>query len=127
MSAQTRPLALLRPHEHEQLVPTLDGHEYLAFRADVERRGLLTPLEVTAAGVVLDGRQRLRAASELGLVEVPVVLVAPEDEVEHVILAALQRRHLSASQRAALAVELDRYQQLRDDAGERQRANLRQQ
>jgi N6-adenosine-specific RNA methylase IME4 len=42
------------------------------------------------------------------------------------LLAALQRRHLSASQRAALAVELESYRELRDEARQRKLANLRQ-
>ena len=100
---------------------------YQAFRADIARRGVLCPLEVTSEGVVLDGRERLKAARELGLERVPVRVVAPADELEHIILAALERRQLSASQRAALAVELTRYHELRGEARERQLQNLRQQ
>jgi N6-adenosine-specific RNA methylase IME4 len=123
---QLQPTRQLRAHEHSSLVPDLDGCAYAALRDDIADRGLLQPLEITSKGIVLDGRQRLRAATELGHATVPVLLVEPADELEHIILAALQRRHLSASQRAALAVELDRYQQLRSEAVGRQRANLRQ-
>ncbi|MDX6413667.1 MAG: hypothetical protein QOH23_1077, partial [Gaiellaceae bacterium] len=81
--------------------------EYAAFLADIAERGILVPLEISEEGKVLDGRHRLQAARELGIDTVPVRIVAPADEHEHVLLAALQRRHLSASQKAALAVELD--------------------
>ena len=42
------------------------------------------------------------------------------------VLAALKRRHLRASQRAAVAVELDTYRQARDEAEARRIANLKQ-
>jgi N6-adenosine-specific RNA methylase IME4 len=102
--------------------------EYAAFRADIDRRGLQVPLEVTERGIVLDGRQRLRAALELGLERVPVLVVAPVDELDHMLRAAILRRQLSASQKAALVLELEQeqYVQLRGEAAERQRANLKQ-
>jgi N6-adenosine-specific RNA methylase IME4 len=100
--------------------------EYEQFLADVAERGLLNPIEITAAGIVLDGRHRLCAARELGLARVPVRVVAPRDEVEHIVLAAVNRRQLTASQRAAIAVELAEYLQQRDQARLRQRANLKQ-
>jgi N6-adenosine-specific RNA methylase IME4 len=98
--------------------------EYAAFLADIAERGILVPLEITAGGGVLDGRHRLRAATELGMDTVPVQIVAPTDEHEHVLLAALQRRHLSASQKAALAVELDCYREAKTEAEQRRLANL---
>jgi len=87
--------------------------EYAALLADVGERGILTALDVTSAGVVLDGRHRLRAAQELGLPELPVRRVAVEDELAYMLLAAINRRHLSPSQRAALTVELGEIQRLR--------------
>jgi ParB-like chromosome segregation protein Spo0J len=80
---------------------------------------------VTAAGVVLDGRARLRAARELGHEEIPVRVAAPNDELEYILRAALHRRHLDASQRAAIALKLVPFQGLREQARDRQRANLR--
>jgi len=100
--------------------------EFAAFSADVAKRGILQPLEITSAGVVLDGRHRLRAACEHGITSLPVRVVAPADPVEHMLRAALQRRHLSASQKAALALELDICQQQRSQADRRRRANLKQ-
>src|SRR5207249_1176140 len=57
---------------------------------------------------------------------VPVRLVAVADELDYMYKAALERRHLRASVRAALALELEQHQQLRAQARERQLANLRQ-
>jgi N6-adenosine-specific RNA methylase IME4 len=115
----------LRPHEHTQL-PPLSALARAALEADIGKRGIIEPLEITAEGVVLNGRERLAAARQLGQEQVPVRIVDPVDEFEHIILAALQRRHLSASQRAALALELDRYRELKTTAEQRRRQNLRQ-
>jgi N6-adenosine-specific RNA methylase IME4 len=120
-----RSAAALGLHRESALVPEMTEEHYVSFRADVARRGLLSPLEVTAEGIVLDGRARLRAALELGFGEVPVRVVAPADELEHMILAALQRRQLSASQRAALTLELHSYRELKEDGTQRRLANLR--
>lgn len=105
----------------------MSAEEYGAFRADVAARGVLQPLEITAEGVVLDGRHRVRAACELGLREVPVSVVAPPDEVEYMLLAALNRRHLSQSQKAALIVDLESYRRQEQQSRRRQRVGLRHQ
>ncbi len=114
----------LHPHESLTRVPPMPPDEYAAFSADIQARGIQVPLEITAEGALLDGRHRLRAASELGIERLPVRIVAPADPHEHVLLAALQRRHLTASQKAALAVELDEYRQAKADAKQTQLANL---
>jgi ParB-like chromosome segregation protein Spo0J len=116
----------LRPHRDAELVPAMSEAEFASLRADLAQRGIVTPLEVTCEGVVLDGRARLRAARELGLEEVPVLVIAPEDEVQHMILAALQRRQLSASQKAVLVLEVHSYADLTAAGRKRSRANLRQ-
>ena len=121
-----RPREQLQPHESLARVPQMPPKEYAAFRADIEARGIQVPLEITADGTLLDGRHRLRAASELGIEQLPVRIVAPDDPAEHVLLAALQRRHLSASQRAALALELDDYRQAKATAEQTRLANLNQ-
>jgi N6-adenosine-specific RNA methylase IME4 len=119
-----RPTASLLAHEGAAAIPLMPEREYLAFRDDIELRGILVPIELTAAGVVLDGRQRLRAARELGLEQIPARVVVVEDELEYMLRAAILRRQLTASQRAALVVDLADYHQLRKAGRARQRANL---
>ncbi len=123
---ELRATSSLAVHPQAALVPAMPREQYNAFRADIASRGVLTPLEITNEDVVLDGRERLRAATELAIEQLPVRVVAPADELEHMLLCALQRRQLSASQRAALWLELDRYQQLQEDAQQRRLGNLRQ-
>jgi hypothetical protein len=116
----------LTPHPEAARIPVMAEEEYEAFRADIEARGLLVPIEITTEGVVLDGRQRLRAARELGLESALVRVIEVEGQLEYMLRAALLRRQLSPSQRAALLVEFERFGELRAGARERQRANLRQ-
>lgn len=98
--------------------------EWTAFLVDVSEHGIATPIDITPAGVVLDGRHRLRAAQQLGLRQVPVRVVAPKDEVAYILRAALHRRHLSQSQVAAVVVSLDEYHHTLEASRHRQRANL---
>jgi N6-adenosine-specific RNA methylase IME4 len=113
-------------HADASLVPSLPPAEAAALAADILVRGILSPFDVTAAGVVLDGHERLRAARELGLREVPVRIVAPSDERSYILLAALRRKHLNPGQRAAIGLDLDEVEQERQEARDRQRANLKQ-
>jgi N6-adenosine-specific RNA methylase IME4/ParB-like chromosome segregation protein Spo0J len=122
---QEWPVDRLRPHELDRLVPPLAAGEFRLLVADIGERGVQEPLQVSAAGVVLDGRSRLAAAVRLGLAAVPVRIAAPVDEAEFVVLAALRRRQLTPSQRAALALELEDYQAAACRAERRRRANLR--
>jgi site-specific DNA-methyltransferase (adenine-specific) len=83
--------------------------EWRAFLEDVRERGMLEPLRVAADGsTVLDGRHRLKAAAELGLVEVPVAPAGCDvaDEAAYMLRAAIHRRHLTDDQRAILAARL---------------------
>ena len=120
------PVEGLRAHPLAGQIPVMSAAERALLMEDVRGRGIHSRLEVTTEGVVLDGRHRLEVARELGLEVVPVRVVAPADEVEHMVRAALARRHLTASQRGALAVELAAFQTARAEAVIRQRANLRQ-
>jgi N6-adenosine-specific RNA methylase IME4/ParB-like chromosome segregation protein Spo0J len=100
--------------------------EHEALREDIRTHGLNEPLAVTSAGVVLDGHQRLQAAHELGLAELPVREIAPADEHEYIVRAALRRKHYTAGQRLTLAIELAEIQERLVQGRRRQRANLKQ-
>jgi N6-adenosine-specific RNA methylase IME4 len=115
----------LRGHRDAARVPSMTVVEGDALLADIAERGIQVPLDITANSVVLDGRHRHRVAVALGLDLVPVRIVEPPDEVEFMLLAALQRRQLSGSQRAALALELDEYRHRLDEAAGRKQANLK--
>jgi N6-adenosine-specific RNA methylase IME4 len=100
------PVSSLRLHERAGLIPMTGAVDLSLLRQDVAARGLLDPLDVLD-GVVLDGRARLYVVGELGWERVPVREVVPNDPVEHMLLAMLRRQHLTASQLATIALELD--------------------
>lgn len=123
--AETRAVGALTVHADAALIPWMRADEYSAFVDEIQRSGILTPIEITAAGVVLNGRHRLKAAQQLGHEQVPVRLVAPADELAYMVGQALHHRHLSQSQRAALALELFDLTASRERSRTRQQQNLR--
>jgi N6-adenosine-specific RNA methylase IME4 len=121
---EQRLVAQLRPHPQAGLLPPVPAAELRALVEDVRVRGVAVPLEVTPEGVVVDGHLRLEAAREAGLEAVPALVVEVADPVEYMLSMTLLRRHLSVSQKAALAVERADYLADREQAGKRKRANL---
>lgn len=95
---------LLHPHPLAAIVPEMRPGVYATFLQDVRAHGIDAPLCVTTAGVILDGRHRHRAALEIGLQRVPVRVVSPTDELAFLVRAAVNRRQLTKSQAAAVAV-----------------------
>ncbi|HUP22980.1 MAG TPA: MT-A70 family methyltransferase [Thermoanaerobaculia bacterium] len=123
---ESRRSSALRLHPQATLVPELSIAEYRGLCSSIAEHGILVPLDVTHEGVVLDGRARLKAARELGLELVPVRIVEPSDPVTYLVRVAIERRNLSASQKAAIAVRFADYEAMREENRARQRANLRQ-
>jgi site-specific DNA-methyltransferase (adenine-specific) len=80
-----------------QLLPRLADAEYAALKADIARHGVLVPVEVDEADLVLDGHHRLAAAEELGLAAVPRIVrpgLSEAEKHEHVLRLNLLRRQL---------------------------------
>ena len=124
---EQRLVADLRPHPQAGQVPPLDRNSYSALQTDIAERGVQVPLEINHEGIVVDGHARLQIAVELvGIRQLDVVVVTVENELEHILRRALLRQHLTASQQAALAVKLLPFEQIREQAAQRQQANLRQ-
>lgn len=108
----------MNAHPAATLFPLMDGVELSALADDIRAHGLLEPI-VTLDGLVLDGRNRLRAC-ELAGVE-PSFVEWRENgasPTEWVVSHNLHRRHLTTGQRAALALDL--LPRLEDEARERQ-------
>jgi N6-adenosine-specific RNA methylase IME4 len=88
------------------LFPPMDGETFAAFVQDIADNGLREPV-VTLGGHVLDGRNRQAALAELGLdPEGMYVEFDGDDPLAFVLSKNLSRRHLSVSQRAAIAAQL---------------------
>ena len=79
-----RPVAELRPHAGNARVHSAEQLEQI--KASMLAFGFTNPLLVDEDGVLIAGHGRLEAASALGMVKVPVIVL----------------RHLSAAQKEAL-------------------------
>lgn len=91
-------------HEDATIFPLLEGEELDALARDIQAHGLIEPI-LTFEGKIIDGRNRLRACELVGVE--PTFQEAELDgltPLEFVISKNLHRRHLTAGQRAALAL-----------------------
>lgn len=55
----------LIPHELANLLPMIEGREFAELKADIGKQGILQPI-MLFQGRILDGRNRYRAAKEVG-------------------------------------------------------------
>ena len=100
----------LPAHSAAALFPPMAAGEYAALVQSVADEGVLSPV-IVWRGQVVDGVHRLRAARDCGLsaADVPVADCSglePAAMLGRVVAANIERRHLSASQRAAVADRL---------------------
>ena len=77
---RTMPVSALRPHPLSAEI--YGGQHDARLLESVKFEGILSPLLVTADGLVVSGGERLWAAQEAGLVKVPVVFVGAVNEME---------------------------------------------
>jgi hypothetical protein len=97
----------LEAHPAAKLFPLMSDEEFAGLRLDIHAHGLREAI-VVYKGQVLDGRNRLRACQELKIEpEVREWQNGKEGDspTAFVLSANLHRRHLSASQKAIIAVE----------------------
>ena len=78
-------------HRQDAMFHPLRGDDYERFKADIQKRGLDHPIEITPDNILVDGHQRLRAVTQLGWEEVSV-WVRDDLTVEQV-----EQRHLDAN------------------------------
>ena len=84
--------------------PLIEGNEYEQFK-DRIRLGQQSPV-IMLNGELLDGRNRLKACRELGIKTMAVEYRGDKTAEELIADLNIHRRHLTPSQRAALAVKL---------------------
>ena len=95
-------------HPLSNIFPLIEGKEYQDLVADVRKNGVLYPIWLYE-GKILDGRNRYRAAVDVG-VECPVYEYDGLDPAGAVVSLNCQRRHLSPAQRAMAAAKLETLQ-----------------
>lgn len=105
-------------HPFCELFPPLGEIELRLLAEDIRQNGLLHPITILD-GKILDGRNRYRACNMAGVKPRFVRWKGTGSPLEWAISANLHRRHLTASQKAVLALEM--LPLLEEEAKERQR------
>ncbi|MGO9125841.1 MAG: ParB N-terminal domain-containing protein [Terriglobales bacterium] len=93
-------------HEAAQLFPLLSEEELNELAVDIEANGLLNPV-VLLEGKVLDGRNRVVACRMAGVSPTFTDWKGSGSPTSWVISQNLHRRHLTASQKAVIALEAE--------------------
>lgn len=88
-----------------QVMPDLSDDEYRELKDDIQKRGVMVPIEFDEHGNVLDGHHRLKICEELGIKEYPKVIRAGMTEAEkrlHARKLNMARRQLTREQMGKL-------------------------
>jgi len=81
-------------------LPMLGADEMEDLKDSIRRNGLIDPITLDPDGVLLDGRNRLAACTDLGIV--PRFEIYDGDPIELVVARGATRRNVSTGQRAML-------------------------
>ncbi len=94
----------LTVHPLAEAFPQIEGSDFDEFVEDIRAHGVREPITIYE-GQILDGRNRYRAAREVG-VECPIAEYNGSDPIGFVISLNIRRRHLKPSQRSMVAGHL---------------------
>lgn len=97
-------IKLIGVHELAALFDMLDGKDYDDLRDSIATQGLIDHITITQGGVLLDGRNRLRACLELNVPRTYRIWMG--EPMKLVMAKNMVRRHLTIGQKAALATQL---------------------
>jgi len=92
-------------HPVAKLFPLMEENQYKGLLQSIKETGQQETIKLLADGTLVDGRNRLLALAELGLVCTSQI-VEPKDVTSWIVNANLHRRHLTSGQRAMIAEEL---------------------
>lgn len=93
-------MKIKRVHPLADSFPMIEGPEYEAFKADVEKNGQREPILVSPDGTLLDGRNRIKACEELGIE--PKIKLEKDDPKKVILALNVHRRHMTKDQRVML-------------------------
>ncbi len=90
-------------HPLSQILPEMSGEEFNELKKDMQEHGLKQPI-IIHEGKILDGRNRYRVCRELNIIP-ETTEYKGSDPLSYIISLNVKRRHLSASQKASVAVD----------------------
>ncbi len=93
-------------HEVAMLFPPMGEEDYHLFVADIQQRGLLEPIWLSQ-GKIIDGVHRYRACQQLGIAPMYREWDGVGSLVQFVVSRNLSRRHLTSTQKAIIALEIE--------------------
>lgn len=94
----------MKPHKLATLFPEITGEDFNALVLDIKANGLRQKI-TTLDGKILDGVNRFKACVVAG-VKAEFVEYSGDDPMAFVVSQNMSRRHLTTSQRAAVAAEM---------------------
>lgn len=94
----------MEPHPIADTFPEMSDADLASLAEDIKAKGLVDPI-ITFEGKILDGRHRFKACRAAGVAPVFQPFEG-EDPVAFVVSKNLHRRHLTTSQRGAIANEM---------------------
>lgn len=113
------PVAQLREHgDNEKIYGKKEKDADL--EKSVRKYGVLDPLLVTKDGRVISGHRRLRVATKLGIIEVPVRVFECDDELE-IKTAVLEHNRHRVKNRTQLAAEAKMMQEIETELAARRK------
>lgn len=95
-------------HPAALIPPPLAADDYVELKADIAANGLLHPIR-TIDGLIIDGRHRFRACAELSITPAFEEYKGPLTPLQYV-LANVRHRHMTAGQKAIMALDIERYE-----------------
>jgi ParB-like chromosome segregation protein Spo0J len=108
------PIAIKKIHPTADLFPFIEGDDFDDLVRSLSEQGQHTPV-VVSDGVLLDGRNRLRACQAAGLKPLAAIYAGTDPDA-FALSVNIDRRHLSKGQRAMIAAKacLETKQTVRD-------------
>ncbi len=102
-----RDYAELLPHACTELIPPMADGAFKALVADIKENGLREPIVVDQCNRIVDGLNRYRACIRIGIPpKIERRTFTDIEALKFCLSRNLHRRHLTQSQRAAIAAEL---------------------
>lgn len=96
----------IKVHPVADIFPMMSDEELADLAADIKANGQVHPILLDCDGLLLDGRNRLKACEIAGIEPYSATLAQPiPDPLAYVVSLNVKRRNMSASQKAMAAAE----------------------